>query len=82
MKDGHYIGMDSNVIDNKVLRRFNAEAFSIAGIEYLKTKCNILETARIFSSTRTVIWDILKRGGRVEFQDSDYDQELAAFVIN
>jgi transposase len=48
-------------IDYKQLRGFNAEAGRRAVLEYLKTNCNVSETARMFGITRTVVYDILKK---------------------
>jgi transposase-like protein len=52
MKTGLRTGIVSVIVDNKELRRFNAETARMAVLEYLKTKANISETARMFGITR------------------------------
>jgi len=56
-------------IDYKELRRFNAEAARMAVLEYLKTNPNISETARVFSITRSVVYDILNKERTGNLQD-------------
>jgi len=56
-------------IDYKELRRFNAEAARKAVLEYLKTKANVSETARLFGITRAVIYDILKKEKEGDLSD-------------
>ena len=70
MKAGLRTGVGSGVgIDYKALRRFNAEAARRAVIEYLKTNPNIAEAARMFSVTRAVVYDILKKKKECDLRD-------------
>ena len=61
MKAGLRTGVGRGTIDYKQLRGFNAEAGRRAVLEYLKTNCNVSETARMSGITRTVVYDILKK---------------------
>ncbi len=61
MESGLRLGVERGGIDYKCLRKFNAAAARRAVLEYLKTKHNISETARMFGVTRAVVYDILKK---------------------
>jgi putative transposase len=55
------LGEDRGSIDYKALRGFNAEVARRAVLEYLKTKPNISEAARMFGITRASVYDILRK---------------------
>ncbi len=69
MEDGLRLGMGRGGIDYKGLRRFNAEAARRAVLEYLKSKHNISETARMFGVTRAVVYDILAKEQAGDLRD-------------
>jgi putative transposase len=69
VKAGLRTGVGRGTIDYKQLRGFNAEAGRRAVLEYLKTNCNVSETARMFGITRTVVYDILKKEKEGDLRD-------------
>jgi len=70
MKTGLRMGEGKGgAIDYKTLRRFNAEAARRAVVEYMKTKSNISETARMFGITRAVVYDILRKEKEGDLRD-------------
>ena len=69
MKAGHRTEVRGGTIDNKGLRRFNAEAARRAVLEYLKANANVSETARMFGITRVVVYDILEKEREGDLKD-------------
>jgi hypothetical protein len=55
VKAGLRTGVGRGTIDHKQLRGFNAESGRRAVLEYLKTNCNVSETARMFGITRACL---------------------------
>jgi len=61
MRTGPHTHLSEGRIDYNELRKINPEAVRTAVLEYLNTNPNISETARMFSITRAVVYDILKK---------------------
>lgn len=63
------LGADRGAIDYKSLRRINAEAARRAVLEYLKTRPNVSEAARVFGITRASVYDIRRKGLSGDLRD-------------
>ena len=69
MRTGHHTYLSEGRIDYKELRKMNPEAGRTAVLEYLKTNPNISETARMFSITDAVVYDVLKKDKECDLRD-------------
>ena len=69
MRTGHHTHLSEGRIDYKELKKINPETARTAVLEYLKTNPNISQTARMFSITRAVVYNILKKEKEGDLRD-------------